>query len=166
MAANVLLILLLILTGCASTPYERVIATKCEQPELRGDTWADLAILAAEQRAAIESCNVANSHLFAEATVGHVTPKPETCRLSGVDVQDDAEVTGFIARATKHPKGKAHLHCDALTVHTIGCTRRIAHGIYEIHYEPNLWIYIHEVCHAKYEEADHTAEYKAERGMK
>ena len=42
------------LTACASN---RPVIEPCDQPELRGETWADVAILAVEQKAAIEVCN-------------------------------------------------------------------------------------------------------------
>ena len=47
-----------IMAGCPAS--RQVKPYKCEQPELRGDTWADVAILSIEQRAEIEKCNIRN----------------------------------------------------------------------------------------------------------
>ena len=46
--------LTLFLTACATN---KPLMQPCDVPELRGDTYRDLAILAVEQKAALEICN-------------------------------------------------------------------------------------------------------------
>lgn len=48
-----------IMAGCA-TETKRYQVYKCEQPELKGPTWADVAILSVDQKAAIDICNILN----------------------------------------------------------------------------------------------------------
>jgi hypothetical protein len=50
---------LLLLTACATRQAQ---AVKCEIPELRGDTWADVAVFAVEAKSELEICNARNRH--------------------------------------------------------------------------------------------------------
>ena len=50
--------LALSLTACAGTSA----AVRCDEPELRGETWGDVAIYAVEARAALRVCNARNGH--------------------------------------------------------------------------------------------------------
>ena len=47
--------LMLSLSACGS---RQIRIDECEQPELRGDTYSDLAVLAIEQKAALEICSL------------------------------------------------------------------------------------------------------------
>ena len=53
-------LILLSLTGCAapaSNAIPRALTEPCAQPELNGDTYADIIRLAARQRDALEECS-------------------------------------------------------------------------------------------------------------
>lgn len=161
MVASTLLIVLLSLTGCATTSHSPPVVYRCEQPELTGETWADLAILAAKQRAAIEECNLRNSPYFANATVAPV-PTPYDCRKTGVNVREHDKVTGVIKELYEYSGGTAQAACG---LGNVGCAKPIGVHEWSIHFESKLWILQHEICHAIYEEYEHTDNYNKSRGM-
>lgn len=54
-----LILFSVIMAGCAtSAPKQKIYF--CEKPQLKGPTWADVAILSVDQAAAIEICNTLN----------------------------------------------------------------------------------------------------------
>lgn len=49
-----------ITVGCTGGSRVKQVVYQCDQPELRGPTWADVAILSIDQKASIEICNTLN----------------------------------------------------------------------------------------------------------
>lgn len=154
------------LTACASSPTPIRAPVRCDEPELKGNTWADVGILAIEQREALRTCNVRNGFPLEPEIAQAKEPviSPIACRLTGVDVAEGAQPTGKIVDRFEHSKGMARAVCGKGTV---GCAIQVREGEYEIHYEPSelQWIALHEMCHALYEQRGHTQSYLKSRGM-
>jgi hypothetical protein len=154
------------LTACASSPIPIREPVRCDEPELKGDTWADVGILAIEQREALRTCNVRNGFVpkpeIAQATEPAISPL--ACRLTGVAVKETAKPTGTISDEFEHSPGFAAPVCG---VGTIGCAIQVGLGVYEIHYEPSDmdWVRKHEICHAIYQVRYHTASYNRARNL-
>ena len=154
------------LTACASSPTPIRAPVRCDEPTLKGNTWADVGILAIEQREALRTCNVRNGFVpepeIAQAKEPVVSPL--ACRLTGVDVAEGAQPTGKIVDRFEHAGGMAEAVCGA---GTLGCTIQVSKGEYEIHYERSEleWVALHEMCHALYEQRSHTKEYNISRGL-
>ena len=153
------------LTACATRPTITREPVRCDEPELKGSTWADIAILAVEQREALQTCNIRNGFTpkpkVAQATKQSISPL--ACRLTGVAVDEGDQITGVIVDEFEHSVGTAHVVCGSGTV---GCAITVEDG-YEIHYEPSEldWVELHERCHALYEAPYHTREYNISRGF-
>lgn len=156
-----------ITAGCGTTkarPFPQ--AYRCEKPELRGPTWADVAILSVEQSAAIEVCNIRNGvDVFDNASSARPEdlwlPSPPQCGHAGVQVRHDQEPIGIIVKAVSMPQGAAKTICGE---DRIGCA--VPHGDhkYSIYYEDYpYWVKMHEICHARYESTTHTLAYLASR---
>ena len=162
---TVLLSLFLGITGgCATSPDVYPVAVECEKPPLRGETWADIAILSVEQSAAIDICNIRNGvdtyrTKYAESKRASIrVPSPRECRMEGIYVADGEIATGVIYEAHVLDPGEAQRHCRFVGYGTVvGCTVEAAphSGVYEIYYENEQWIKTHESCHAYYEEMGH-----------
>lgn len=164
MLRSVLLSLFLGITaGCATSPEPFPTAVECEKPELRGDTWADIAILSVEQSAAIDICNIRNGvdtyrSKYSEArSLSIRVPSPRECRLEGIGVPDGSPVTGGIRSAMIIPPGEGRKYCRRVVEsgNIVGCTIPAGNHMYDIKYENYLWIKKHEACHAYYEKMDH-----------
>lgn len=149
--------------GCATPSKTGIInAYQCEQPPLKGDTWADLAILSVEQKTAIDVCNIRNGvDPIDQANAKAVKSKTSSrCQEVGVAVGSTDTVTGQIVRIQQHDFGRAENYCG---LNNIGCATKVGPHQWEIHYEPYDWVFDHEVCHALYEEMGHTAKYLMDR---
>ncbi len=159
------LLITLFSTACATNSPKLVKPFRCSEPELRGDTWADVAVLAIEQRDALRECNLKNGHPpKANATMPKRVAQatPEACREVGVRVEDGMHATGQIYKSFHHEKGKAQEVCESGNV---GCAIYLGQHRYEIHYESSEddWVWLHERCHALYEAPHHTLEYLISR---
>ena len=153
------------LTGCASRSTIRIEPVRCDEPVLQGDTWADVAVLAIEQREAILKCNLENGFPpkdnATDMLVTGLAPAPEQCRTVGVAVGDHDVPTGTIIKYTRHAMGGSARHCG---MGTIGCSMRVGIREYVIHADGAYdWVLTHEVCHALYEEPGHTLVYSMNR---
>ena len=170
---SVLLTLSLGITGCASRQIDYPVAHECVKPPLRGDTWADVAILSVEQASAIDVCNIRNgtdtyngASKKKPATSVRV-PSPDECWALGVKTNRDAVVTGTIVEARVVDAAGIQKYCmESKVGTTIGCTMKYAPHTYKIYYYNEVWVKNHEACHAYYEEADHTLEYLSTRAHK
>lgn len=58
----VVVLIPVLLTGCypfyVKTQIDPLLIKDCDTPALQGDTWRDVAVLAAEQKSSIEECNL------------------------------------------------------------------------------------------------------------
>lgn len=159
-----------ITAGCQTTrPVVR--AAECEKPELRGDTWADVAILSVEQASAIDICNIRNGvdtygKVYPAVAKREVAvPTTQECIWYGIDVNIDSPVTGKIVATTVVELGKARLYCPpSIFGKVVGCTVEVRRHQYHIYYEDEAWIMFHEACHAYYEVGGHTMAYLTSRG--
>jgi hypothetical protein len=154
-----------IMGGCQTTP-KITRAAECEKPSLRGDTWADVAILSVEQASAIDICNIRNGVDTYQAVAPRAIPVPtqQECLWYGVAVHLGTPVTGRIRNATTVEYGKARLYCRESTIgHVVGCTNHVRGQTYDIFFEDEAWIRNHEACHAYYEVGGHTMDYLTTR---
>lgn len=56
-----ILLMTLSLTACGHlSKIERIEPFRCNEPQIKGNTWADVAVLAIEQRDALRECNLRN----------------------------------------------------------------------------------------------------------
>lgn len=171
MLVSVLLSLFLSITGCASRQIDYPVAKACDKPTLRGETWADVAILSVEQASAIDICNIRNgtdtynqARDKKEPTTSVRVPSPTECWNLGVKVSTDAVVTGIILEAKVVDAAGIRQYCMESTIGTtIGCTMKYGPHRYKIYYYNEVWVKNHEACHAYYEQPHHTLEYLSTR---
>jgi hypothetical protein len=159
------------ITGCRT--IEQRPAFPCDKPELRGDTWADVAILSVEQAAQIDVCNIRNgvdtykrearaTSVDAPRGLDVSIPTPVECGYVGVQVPHDRPATGEIIEMREVPRGTAGLYCGSREY--VGCAFQFSGNRWKIIFEPQQWIKTHEICHAVYETTRHTLEYMTSRG--
>ena len=154
-----------IMGGCAIKPSPKVPAYRCDKPPLRGSTWADLAILSVEQASSIDVCNIRNGVDVYERKLSATndlipTPTPVECGFVGVQVPYDAIPNGVIRKEVILDVNKLSAYCNS---GDIGCAVVQRDGTWDIYYNGQGWVRIHERCHARYNGAKHTLEYLATR---
>ena len=162
------------ITGCASRQIDYPVAHECVKPPLRGETWADVAILSVEQASAIDVCNIRNgtdTYNNASAKKKPVTsiriPSPDECWSLGVKISRDAVVTGQIMVARVVDRESIQKYCmESKNFTILGCTMNYGPHRYKIYYFNEVWIKNHEACHAFYEQPKHTLEYLSTRARK
>lgn len=155
-----------IMAGCAASKTKTLpVAYRCDKPDLRGPTWADVAILSVEQSSAIDVCNIRNGvdvyERSPKATKKDIpVPSPVECGDVGVQVPWDRPATGIIVGEQPMAPGTAFKVCGE---GHIGCAEKRGNGTYVIYYEPTSWVRQHEICHAVYDTTQHTLAYLATR---
>ena len=170
---SALLTLSFVITGCATSGGELPIAYPCDKPPLRGETWADVAILSVEQAAAIDVCNIRNGvdtygrSVKAQAESIPATPTKARCFELGVAVKPSDRADGRIIGVWLVDTPELIEHCFAGEIYdgvTIGCAVEVAPSTWKIYYVNNAgWVREHEACHARYNQHQHTLNYLMSR---
>lgn len=153
-----------ITAGCQTR--QSLAAVPCEQPQLRGPSWADVAILSVEQKSAIDICNIRNGvdmHSRATVPTPMGPPTPAECVGVGVKVPAGRAPSGVIISERQVPVGTAASRCGMDDPRTVGCSWRVRGNKWNVIHEGDGWVKLHEWCHATYQTLDHTMDYLSRR---